>query len=82
MLLLLLWLLLVHKEGDGLASERKTVSNEPESTFTSAASKGHQAKYSYPPPPTLCPTNNFVIKKYGPNGSVRRTRRSVRATTL
>ena len=33
-----------------------------------------------PPPP--CPTNNFVLKKYGPNGSVRWTRRSVPATIL
>ena len=34
------------------------------------------------PTPSPCPTNNFVLKKYGPNRSVRWTRRSVRATIL
>ena len=33
-----------------------------------------------PRPP--CPTNNFVLKKYGPNGSVCWTRCSLRATIL
>ena len=34
----------------------------------------------YPPP--LCQTNNFVLKKYSPNGCVRWTSRSVHATIL
>ena len=29
------------------------------------------------PPPPLCPTNSKILKKYGPNRSVRWTRRSV-----
>ena len=29
------------------------------------------------PPPTPCPTNNFVLKKYGPNRRVRWTRHSL-----
>ena len=33
-------------------------------------------------PPSPCPMNNFVLKKYGPNGSVRWTCHSVRATIL
>ena len=33
-------------------------------------------------PLPMCPTNNFVLKKYGPNGSVRWTHRTVRATIL
>ena len=36
----------------------------------------------YVPPPPPCSTNNFALKKYGPNGCVRWTRRSVRATIL
>ena len=34
-----------------------------------------------PPPPSV-QTNGFVLKKYAPNGSIRWTRRSVRATIL
>ena len=38
------------------------------------------AAHSPPPPPR--PTNNFVLKKYGPNRSVRWKRRLVRTTIL
>ena len=33
-------------------------------------------------PPPLCPTNNFVLKTYGPNGSARWTRRLVRGNIV
>ena len=41
----------------------------------------HGCGMKYPPPPGVQQTI-FVLKKYGPNRSVRRTHRSVRATIL
>ena len=52
------------------------------SSSTTTTTTTHHPSPLPPPPPPGCPTNNFVLKKYGPNGIVHWTRRSVHATIL
>ena len=61
-----------------LQREAKPITVRPSIQLgTSQSYKSHRIG-----PPAPCPTNNFVLKKFGPNGCVRWTRRSVHTTTL